>query len=43
MNKKKLIEMDAELYKKVEKSAKDNDRSINKEINFRLKKSFNKK
>lgn len=41
--KKKLIEMKLELFKRIEASAKENDRSVNKEINHLLKKSLNNK
>jgi hypothetical protein len=35
-----LARIPTELYEKIVKSAKDNERSIMKEIVFRLKKSF---
>jgi uncharacterized protein involved in propanediol utilization len=41
--KKKLIEMPVELFKKVEVSAKKNDRSVNKEIIHLLKNAVDKK
>ena len=41
--KKKLIEIPTELFDKIFKSAKSNDRSVNKEINHLLKSSVGKK
>jgi len=38
--KKKLIEAEEELFKKIEKEAKKNDRSVNKEIINTLKKKY---
>lgn len=41
--KKKLIEITKELFNKIEASAKENDRSVNKEINHLLKSALGKK
>ena len=41
--KKKLIEIPKELFNKIEASAKENDRSVNKEINHLLKSALGKK
>ena len=38
--KKKLIEIPKELFEKIEYSAKKNDRSVNKEITYLLKKAI---
>ena len=38
--KKKLIEMNDNLFKEIVKSAKKNDRSVNKQIIYMLKKSL---
>ena len=35
--KKKLIELPTELFKHIERMAKENDRSVNKQILFMLK------
>lgn len=40
---KKLIELSDELFKRIEDSAKKNERSVNKEIAFLLKKSLENK
>ena len=40
MKKKLLLRLDIETYKEIVKLAKENDRSINAEINNRLKKSL---
>ena len=40
--KKKLIEMNDNLFKEIVKSAKKNDRSVNKEISSLIKKGLNK-
>jgi len=40
--KKKLIEIPNELFEKIKKLSKENDRSVNKEINHLLKKSIKK-
>lgn len=39
-SKKKLIELSADLFEKIKRSAQENDRSVNKEINHLLKKSL---
>ena len=39
--KKKLIEMPIELFNKIKELAKENDRSVNKEITHLLKKQLN--
>lgn len=41
--KKKLIEIPTELFEKIEQLAKDNDRSVNKQISHLLKKALDKK
>jgi hypothetical protein len=41
--KKKLIELPTELFKRIEVSAKNNDRSVNKEISQLLKSALDKK
>jgi len=41
--KKKLIEIPTELFKQIEESAAQNDRSVNKQINHLLKKALEKK
>jgi len=41
--KKKLIEIPEELFKKIEESAKNNVRSVNKEIQFLLTSAVGKK
>jgi hypothetical protein len=41
--KKKLIEIPIELFKQIETSAKNNVRSVNKEINHLLKSAVGKK
>ena len=38
--KKKLIEIPEELFKQIEYSAKKNERSVNKEITYLLKKAI---
>lgn len=38
--KKKLIELPKDLFEQIEKSAAKNERSVNKEITFLLKKSI---
>lgn len=40
--KKKLIEMNDELFKEIVKSAQKNDRSVNKEISSLIKKGLKK-
>jgi hypothetical protein len=40
--KKKLIELPKELYDKIESLSKENDRSVNKQIVFLLKKALDK-
>ena len=41
--KKKLIEIPEELFKKIDASAKKNDRSVNKEINHLIKSALDEK
>jgi len=41
--KKKLIEMPTELFKKIVRLASENDRSVNKQINYLLKIALDKK
>jgi hypothetical protein len=40
MKKKLLLRLNPEIYKEIVRLAKENDRSINAEINNRLKKSL---
>jgi hypothetical protein len=41
--KKKLIEIPTELFDKIVRLASENDRSVNKEINYLLKSAVGKK